>query len=84
MEEAIDLTDMFYAAVKLSIEIRGKYRKYIPLHLLEDSESLFDTISKLSKKSQKLLMSDIADSKEGFQDKVIFSICFARTNHSIT
>ena len=82
--EVIAFSDMFDAAATLASELSHLYRKDIPQHLFMDSKSLFDVISKGSRRSEKRLMLDIAAAREGFQNKVISNVGFVRCDQNMT
>ena len=81
--EVIAFSDMFDVGVTIAEELRITLHKEVPLHLLTDSKSLFDVVSKGTKTSEKRLMLDIAAAREGFRDRVISDIGFVRSSHNL-
>lgn len=55
----------------------------ILFQLLNDSEYLFDVISKVFRTSEKRLMLDIAAAREEFQDNVISDIGIVHSCHNL-
>ena len=53
------------------------------LHLLTDSKSLFDFISKESRTNEKHLMLDIHAAREGYKAHDISNIGFVRSDHNM-
>lgn len=55
----------------------------VPLHLLTDSKSLFDIISKGSRANEKRLMLDIYAARERYHANEISNIGFVRSEHNM-
>lgn len=81
--EVIAFSDLFDVAATLADELGEILCRKIPLLLLTDSKSLFDVISKGLRTSEKRTMLDLAAAREGFREKVISEIGFARSNYNL-
>ncbi len=56
----------------------------IPVHLLTDTKSLFEIISKGTRTSEKRIILDIHAAREAYQTRKIPNISFVRSNEKIT
>lgn len=59
-------------------------RSTIPFHLLTDSKSLFDVISKGSRTSEKHLMLDFYAAREVYRSKYIYNMGFIRSENNVS
>lgn len=72
--EVIPFSDMFYASYTLTGELSTSTQHQLPLRLLTDNKSLFDSISKGSRTSEKRLMLDTAAAREGYRISAVSDI----------
>ncbi len=75
--------NIFDSSLTLPSELQGLLSRKIPLHLLIDSECLFDVISKGSRTSEKRIMSDIAATRERYRRHDITNIGFVQSSRNI-
>ena len=64
--EVIAFADLFDDAVALRYQIEQALKRAVPMHLLTNSKSLFDIISKGSKSSEKRIMLDIHAARRAY------------------
>ena len=64
-------------------QIEHALQQSVPMHLMTDSKSLFDIISKGSRTSEKQIMLDIHATRQACQRHEISNIGFVRSEHSI-
>ena len=57
--EVIAFVDMFHDAYAMCTQVRQAIRRSVPMHLMADSKSLFDIVSKGSRTSEKRIRFDI-------------------------
>lgn len=81
--EVIAFSDMFDIAIALRQDLERMLNNAVPFHLLTDSKSLFDVISKGFRTSEKRMMLDIGAAREAFRDKIISDIGFVRSHLNI-
>lgn len=67
--EVVAFSDLSDIAPVHAAELGRMVGCKIPIHLLTDSKSLFDVVSRGSRTSEKRLMLDIVDTRKGFKDK---------------
>ena len=65
----IAFADLFDDALALKSEIEQAMKRAVPMHLLTDSKSWFDIISKGSRTSEKSIMLDIHTARQTYQTK---------------
>ena len=58
-------------------------KRAVPMHLLTDSKSLFDIISKGTRTSEKRIMLDIHAAREGYRTREISNIGFVRSSSNL-
>lgn len=77
--EVIVFADLFDDAYALRSQMEQVTSSAIPMHLLTDSKSLFDIISKGSRTSEKRIMLDIHSAREAYQAREISNIGYVRS-----
>ena len=83
-DEDITIANLFDEAFSLKKTVELALKRNVHLHLLTDSKSLFDIISKGSRMNEKRLMLDIHAAREGYKAYDIISKGFVRSEHKIT
>ena len=81
--EVSAFADLFDDAFALRSQIEHALRRSVPTHLLTDSKSLFDIISKGSRTSEKRILIEIHATRSAYQAKEISNIKFVRTNDNV-
>ena len=81
--EVIAFADLFDDAYALRSQAEQALKRSIPMHLLTDSKSLFDMISKGSRSSEKRIMLDIHAARQAYQAKEISNIGFVRSSDNL-
>lgn len=81
--EVIAFSDMFDAAHTLASELQTLTSRITPLQLFTDNKSLFDTISRGSRTSEKRLMLDVFAAREGYKTGLISDIGFVRSQFNL-
>ena len=81
--EIIAFADMFDKAISIRHQVEEILKQRVALQLLTDSKSLVDVISKGSRKSERKLMIDITNVRQGYQNNEIDNIGFVRTEHNL-
>ena len=81
--EAIAFADLFDDAIALRSQLEHAPRRSVPMHLLTDSKSLFNTISKGTRTSEKRIMLDIHAAREGYKKREISNIGFVRSSANL-
>ena len=77
------MADLFDDAYALRSQIEQALRRSVPMHLLNDSKSLFDIISKGSRSSEKGIMLDIRAAQQAYQSKKISNDGFVRSTDNL-
>ena len=77
--EVIAFADLFDDAYALRSQIEQANGRAVPMHLMTDSKSLFDIISKGSRTSEKRVMLDIHSARQAYQAREISNIGFVRS-----
>ena len=77
--EVIAFADLFYDAYALRTQLEKAVSRAVPMHLMTDSKSLFDIISKGSRTSEKRIMLDIHAARQAYQAQEISNIGFVRS-----
>ena len=77
--EVIAFADLFDDAFALRSQVEQALQRAVPMHLLTDSKSLFDIISKGSRTSEKRIMFDIHATRESYKNHEISNIGFVRS-----
>ena len=80
--EVIVLPDLFDDALALKSQIEHALQHTVPVHLLTDSKSLFNIISKGSRTSEKRIMLDVHATREGYKSKETSNIGFVRSSEN--
>ena len=78
--EVIAFADLFDDALALKSQIEHALQQTVTVHLLTDSKSLFDIISRGSRTSEKRIMLDLQAAREGHEGKEISNIGFFRSS----
>ena len=81
--EFIAFTDLFDDAFSIRSQIEHALRRCLALHLLTDSISLFDIISKGSRTREKRIMLDTYATRESYENQETSNIGFVRSNHNL-
>ena len=81
--EVIAFADLFDDSFAIRSQIEHALGRPIAIHLLTDSKSLFDIISKGSRTSEKRIMLDIHATRAAYQAEEISNIGFVRSNDNI-
>ena len=81
--EVIAFADLFDDALAISKHLEFVLRKPIPVHILTDSKSMFDTILKGSRTIEKRVMLDIYVTRQAYKSKEISNIGFVRSSHNL-
>ena len=81
--ETIAFADMFDDALALQSQIEKALGRTPLMHLLRDSKSLFDIISKGSRNSEKRIMIDIHATRDRYKSHEISNIGFLRSHENI-
>ena len=81
--EVIAFADLFDNAFDIPSEVKQALRRSVPIHLLTDSKSLFDIISKGSRTSEKGKMLDIHATRQGYQNRDISNTGLFRSQHNL-
>ena len=81
--EVIAFADMFDDAYAIRTQVQQAIRCSVPMHLMTDSKSLFDIISKGSRTIEKRIMLDIHAARHAYQCDEISNIGFARSADNI-
>ena len=77
--EVIAFADLFDDAFALRSQMEQATNRAVPMHLMTDSKSLFDIISKGSRTSEKRIMLDIHSARQAYQAQEISNIGFVRS-----
>ena len=72
--EVIAFADLFDEAFTLSSQLEQALKRHMPIHLLTDSKSLFDIISKSSRTSEKRLILDRNATRQAYKAEQISNI----------
>ena len=81
--EVIAFADLFDDALAIRSQLEHALQDTVPMHLLTDSKSLFDVISKGSRTSEKRIMLDIHATKQAYQSREISNIGFVRSENNL-
>ena len=81
--EVIAFANLFDYAFSIRSQIEQALRRGVPMHLLTDSKSLFDIISKGSRTSEKRIMLDIHATREAYRHQEISNIGFVRSQYNL-
>ncbi len=81
--EVIAFADVFDHALALKSQLEQATRRPVPMHLLTDSKSLFDIISKGTRTSEKRIMLDVHAAREGYKTREISNIGFVRSSENL-
>ena len=81
--EVVAFADLFDDAYALRSQVEQSLKCAVPMHLLTDSKSLFDIISKGSRSSEKRIMLDIRAAREAYQAREISNIGFVRSSDNL-
>lgn len=76
------LADGFDMAYMIKHDLEKMTKTRIPLHILTDSLSLFDVITKASSTTEKRLMIDLKCTKDAYEKKEIEMLGFVRTQYN--
>ena len=74
--EVIEFSDLFDDAFALKSQLEHAFPRAIPMHLLTDSKSLFDIVSKGTRGSEQRIMIDIHADRKSYESEEITSIGF--------
>ena len=77
--EVVAFADLFDDAYALRSQVEQATGCEVPMHLMTDSKSLFDIISKVSRTSEKRVMLDIHSARKAYQAHEISNIGFVRS-----
>ena len=78
--EVIAFADMSDDAFALRSQLEQALRRGVPMHLLTNSKSVFDIISKGSRTSERRIMLEIHATRQSYQSQEISNIGFVRSN----
>ena len=78
--EVIAFAETSDDAPSLRSQIEHALERPVLMHLLTDSKSLFDIISKGTRTSEKIIMLDICAAREGYKSREISNIGFVRSS----
>ena len=81
--EVIAFADLFDQAFTLRSQLEHAINRSVPLHLMTDSKSLFDIISKGSRTSEKRVTLDIHTARQAYQSREISNIGFVRSSDNL-
>ena len=81
--EVIAFADLFDDAMAIRSQMEHALQQPVPMHLMTDSKSLFDIISKGSRTSEKRVMLDIHATRQAYQRQEISNIGFVRSEHNL-
>ena len=81
--EVIAFTDLFDEGYAFRSQAKHALQRSVPTHLLTDSKSLYDMISKGSCSSKKRIMLDIHVARQACQAKEISNIGFVRSSANL-
>ena len=81
--EVIAFADLFDDALALKSQMEHELQHPVPVHLLTDSKSHFDIISKGSRTSEKCIMLDVHAAREGYKAKEISNIGFVLSSQNL-
>ena len=81
--EVIAFADLFDQAFALRSQLEHAMNRSVPLHLMTDSKSLFDIISKGSRTSEKRVTLDIHTARQAYQAREISNIGFVRSSDNL-
>ncbi len=81
--EVIAFADLFDDAFALRSQIKLALERPVPMHLLTDSKSLFDIISKGSRTSENRIVLGIHSARQACQAQEISNIGFVRSDDKI-
>ena len=81
--EVIAFANMFDESFAIKDTIEVAIANSVQLHLLTDSKSFFDTISKGNRTNEKRLMLDVYVARQGYKEQDIGNIGFLRSNNNI-
>ena len=78
--EVIALADLFDDAIAIRRQLELVLRQPIHVHILTYSKSLFEIISKVSRKSEKRIMLDIYATRQAYKAQEICNRCFSEAH----
>ena len=81
--EVIAFADLFDEAYALRSQLEQTLNIAVPMHLMTDSKSLFDIISKGSRTCEKRIMLDIHSARQAYRAFEISNIGFVRSSNNI-
>ena len=81
--KVIAFADLFDEAFAIKDTIDTAIANSVQLHLITDSKSLFDIISKGSRTNEKRLILDVYAARQAYKEQHISNIGFVRSNHNI-
>ena len=81
--EVIAFADLFDDAFALRSQIEHALGLSVPIHMLTDSKSLFDIISKGSRTNEKRIMLDTHATRSAYQMKEFSNIGFVRSSDNV-
>ena len=79
----IAFADLIDDALAIRKQLEWVLRQPIPVHILMDSKSLFDIITKRGRKSKKQIMLDINVALQAYNAKETKNKGFVRSSHSL-
>ena len=81
--EVVAFVDLFDNSFAICDQIEQALGQPVPMHLLTDSKSLLDIISKGSRTSQKRIMLDIYATRQAYNSNEISNIGFVRSSYKL-
>lgn len=81
--EVIAFAYLFDDAFALRTQLEHALRRGVAMHLLTDSKSLFDIISKGSRNSEKRIKLDLHATRQAYVSREISKIGFVHINHNL-
>ena len=82
--EVIAFADLLDDALAIRSQLEHALQVTVPMHLLTDSKSLFDVVSKGSRTSEKRIILDIHATKQAYQSHEISNIGFVWSENNLS